>query len=200
MMNRRRFFLLGATVLGAPAAMSHIAVSVLQQVPVAGSRLAGSRQSQALIEGIAGAAHAAPAAKVGPATAALAQTDLIYLTPIHSSGAESRCQAEVWFVHDGSSIWVVTEASTWRARAIARNLRSARIWVGDVGPWNKSQRRYRSLPNLMARGQRITGQAPQELALQRFGSKYSGEWLLWGPRFRRGLANGSRALLQYDTL
>ncbi len=187
-MNRRRLFVLGAGLLGAPSALS-----MLQ--PLA---LPDAARRNALFSQLAGAAHAAPAVQPRSAAAALGTTDLIYLTPIRSDGKESRCQAEVWFVHEGASIWVVTDANTWRARAIARSLHSARIWVGDVGPWGKSQRRYRSLPNLLARGQRVTGKQQQELALKRFGSKYAGEWLLWGPRFRSGLARGSRVLLQYD--
>ncbi len=187
-MNRRRLFLLGASLLGAPTALS-----MLQHVAVP-----DAARRNALLSQLTGTASAAPAAKPASAAAALGQTDLIYLTPMRSNGKESRCQAEVWFVHAGASIWVVTDASAWRARAIAKNLRSARIWVGDVGLWGKSQRRYRGLPNLMARGQRVTAKEQHELALQRFGSKYSGEWLLWGPRFRSGLASGSRVLLQYD--
>ena len=208
-MNRRRFFLLGASLVGAPTAVSLLA----QVAPLAPTAGPGSARGGALLSSLTGAASAAPAnaapanaapantapaAKPPSAAAALARTDLIYLTPIRGDGKESRCQAEVWFVHEGTSIWVVTDASAWRARAIARNLRNARIWVGDVGLWSKSKRRYRSMPNVMARGQRLNDKEQHELALKRFGSKYSGEWLLWGPRFRSGLASGSRVLLQYD--
>ena len=193
-MNRRRLVVMGASLLGAPTVLSLLEqVRLLEQVGVP-----EAAQRNALLARLTGTAHAAPAAKPPSAAAALAQTDLIYLTPMRSNGKESRCQAEVWFVHEGTRIWVVTDARTWRARAIASNLRSARIWVGDVGPWSKSQRRYRGLPNVMAHGQRVTGKEQHELALKRFGSKYSGEWLLWGPRFRSGLASGARVLLQYD--
>jgi len=35
-------------------------------------------------------------------------------------------------------------------------------------------------------------------ALKAFGEKYPIQWLLWGNRFRRGLADGSRVMLAYQ--
>ena len=139
-------------------------------------------------------------AVAAPATAAgsLGSTDLIYLSPLLRDGRESRCQAEVWFVHEGRRIWVVTARDAWRTRAIAKGLVRARIWVGDVGLWKDAKGRHRTLPNAYANATRITAATAFEPVLERFGSKYRGEWLLWGPRFRNGLADGSRVLLQYD--
>ena len=37
-------------------------------------------------------------------------------------------------------------------------------------------------------------------ALEAFGAKYADEWGSWGPRFRDGLADGSRVLLRYRPL
>ena len=45
---------------------------------------------------------------------------LIYLTPIQSSGAESRCQAEIWFASVEGAMYVVTAAEAWRAEAVRR--------------------------------------------------------------------------------
>lgn len=39
---------------------------------------------------------------------AMVESDLVYVTPMRSNGAESRCQAEVWFVEDGGDAVVVT--------------------------------------------------------------------------------------------
>jgi hypothetical protein len=36
-----------------------------------------------------------------------------------------------------------------------------------------------------------------ETALAAFGAKYSEEWSKWEPRFRKGLADGSRVLVRY---
>ena len=36
-----------------------------------------------------------------------------------------------------------------------------------------------------------------EAALAAFGAKYPDEWDKWEPRFRKGLADGSRVLIRY---
>ncbi len=137
-------------------------------------------------------------AAAGPALPGVVEeTDLIYLTPLQSNGAESRCQAEVWFVPDGNDLLVVTAADAWRAEAVRQGLTSARIWIGDVGVWN-SEARYKALPEVMATGGLDEDPAAHEAALEKFGSKYRLEWVIWGPRFRKGLADGSRVLLRYQ--
>ena len=50
---------------------------------------------------------------------AAGESPLIYLTPIQSSGAESRCQAEIWFASVGGAMYVVTAAEAWRAEGRA---------------------------------------------------------------------------------
>ena len=122
---------------------------------------------------------------------------LIYVTPIKSNGEESSCQAEVWFARAGSSLYVVTAADAWRARAVGRGLTSTRIWVGDVGVWS-SAGRYRKLPAVTARSSLVTDPAAREPVLEIMGTKYSGEWRTWGPRFRNGLADGSRVMIRYE--
>ena len=74
---------------------------------------------------------------------------LIYLTPIKSDGQESRCQSEIWFARAQNSLYVVTAADAWRARAVGKGLNRTRIWVGDVGTWGSDQR-YKKLPQVMA--------------------------------------------------
>ena len=143
---------------------------------------------------------AAPAGGLGESgslEAALAATDLIYLTPLKADGSESRCQSEIWFVADATDIYVVTAADAWRARAVKSGLHQARVWVGDLGTWTKTEGRYRTLPQIEATGESVTAPADHERVLELFGSKYSMSWLVWGPRFRNGLADGSRVMLRY---
>jgi hypothetical protein len=145
-----------------------------------------------------GGAVDAPAADAEAALAtALAESDTVYLTPLRSDGTESRCQAEVWFVLDGPDLCVVTAVGAWRARAVRAGLYRARLWVGDLGVWTRTEGRYRNLPMLEASGAFITGADEQARVLELFGSKYPVSWVLWGPRFRNGLADGSRVMLRY---
>lgn len=128
---------------------------------------------------------------------AVVDSDLIYLTPIRSDGRESRCQAEVWFVADGEDLYVVTESSTWRAHAPRIGLDRARVWVGEEGVWTDSDGKYRSLPQLETLVNYVRAADVQERILNRFGDKYTIEWVIWGPRWRKGLADGSRVMLRY---
>lgn len=126
------------------------------------------------------------------------ESQLIYLSPIKSNGALSSCQAEVWYVQHNSAMYVVTAADAWRTRAIAMGLTKTRIWVGDVGMWQSSEGRYKALPSLTASASNVTGSDEQTRLLTLFGNKYASEWSRWGPRFRNGLADGSRVLLRYQ--
>ena len=125
---------------------------------------------------------------------ALVSSNLVYLSPIQRKGLSS-CQAEVWYVMLGADIFVCTDASSWRARAPARGVTSTRLWVGDLGVWKRVN--YQSLPSTTATASIETDAIVIEQALAQFGRKYSAEWDTWGPRFRRGLADGSRTLLRY---
>ena len=129
---------------------------------------------------------------------ALAESDLIYLTPLHADGRESTCQAEIWFVADGRDAYVVTASDAWRARAVKNGLTRARVWVGDVGVWSRSGGAYRELPSMETDVALITDAAEHARVLGLFGDKYSMEWVIWGRRFRNGLADGSRVMLRYQ--
>jgi hypothetical protein len=143
----------------------------------------------------------APRAAVAQAPAqALQDSDLIYLTPLRGDGSESRCQAEVWFVYDGADIFVVTATGAWRARAIRQSRDRARIWVGDLGNWQRTDGAYRSLPVIEGRGELVADADVQAAVLDRFADKYPISWFRWGPRFRNGLADGSRVMLRYRPL
>ncbi len=133
------------------------------------------------------------------ATRAFAETEspLIYISPLKSDGSVSRCQAEVWFLGDGGHDYVVTATGAWRAEAVRKGLTKAKIWVGDVGLWQRSGGKYKELPSHMADVSFETDAAEHARLLERFGEKYASEWGKWGPRFKNGLADGSRVMLKY---
>ena len=129
--------------------------------------------------------------------AALIASDLIYLTPIKSNGDESSCHAEVWFAFDGTDLFLCTSSDAWRARALASGLNSARLWVGEFGLWTKSAGKFREGAELIATGAVESDPAGIEHGLDLLGAKYPVQWVIWGPRFRNGIADGSRVMLRY---
>jgi hypothetical protein len=129
--------------------------------------------------------------------AALATSDLVYLTPIKSNGEESFCHAEIWFAFDETDLFLCTSSEAWRARALAKGLNSVRLWVGEFGLWTKSEGKFRGAPELMARGTLVSDPAGIEHGLELLGAKYRVQWAVWGPRFRNGIADGSRVMLRY---
>jgi hypothetical protein len=129
--------------------------------------------------------------------AVLGESPLIYLSPLRSNGAESTCHGEVWFVRDGADLLVVTSSDRWKARAVRRGLDRARIWVGDFGRWKKSDGRFKTGPTFVANARFDAEASVIEAALAAFGAKYPDEWGKWEPRFRKGLADGSRVLIRY---
>jgi len=148
-----------------------------------------------------GQSEAAPATESLSAAArdALGRSPLVYVSPLRRDGQESRCHAEVWFAGDGESALVVTSAEAWRARAIGLGLSRARLWVGDHGEWDRSgeTQAFRESPTFLAMASLETSQKEHDHALVLFGSKYTREWSNWGPRFKKGLADGSRVLIRY---
>ncbi len=126
-----------------------------------------------------------------------AESPLIYISPLKSDGTVSRCQAEVWFLGDGDSDYVVTSSTAWRAEAVRKGLTQAKVWVGDVGRWQQSNGTYKNLPSHFATVSFETDAAEHARLLEGFGAKYASEWGKWGPRFKNGLADGSRVMLKY---
>jgi hypothetical protein len=129
--------------------------------------------------------------------AALEKSPLIYLSPLRSDGAESTCHGEVWYVQDGAELLVVTAADRWKALAVRRGLDRARIWVGDFGQWKKSDGRFKTGPSFVAKARFGAEGSVIDAPLAAFGAKYPDEWGKWEPRFRKGLADGSRVLIRY---
>jgi hypothetical protein len=180
MLNRRRMLVGVGTAVGSAAV---VAGGVLGAWPIAA-------RAQA-------AAPTAPSGVLPEATrAALGESDLVYITALKGD-VEGRCHAEVWFVHLDGVPWVVTDAKSWRVRAIRAGNDRVRMWVGDFGVWKDAGDRYRQAPSLVARGSIVADAAMHERVLEAFGDKYTLEWLVWRSRFRDGLADGSRLLLRY---
>ena len=136
----------------------------------------------------------------GVVLGALLASELVYLSPLRSDGGFSRCRAEIWFIYVDAALYVVTANDAWRSRAIERGLRRTQVWVGDVGPWGGSEGAYLDLPKLQADGALVSEAAVHNHVLGAMGGKYHAEWSVWGPRFRDGLADGSRVMLRYQPL
>jgi hypothetical protein len=126
---------------------------------------------------------------------ALSDSNLIYLSPYQSDGSLSHCQAEVWYAMLGADVFVCTASDSWRAQAPLKGLVRTQLWVGDLGVWKNAD--YQSLPTVVAEASIESDEKVLKSALQQFGYKYSREWGKWGPRFSRGLADGSRTMLRY---
>ena len=149
---------------------------------------------------VVGRGMLAEAAETSPAVAALDRSSLIYLTPVLRNGSESHCHGEVWFVRYEERIFVVTKADAWRTQAVRNGLDRAKIWIGEFGVWTRADGRFRSAPYLEVRGSIASAANVHREVLAVFAEKYADEWGKWGPRFRNGLADGSRAMLRYDIL
>lgn len=139
----------------------------------------------------AAAAEAAPSDK-------LETSQLVYITPIKSNGEESRCKAEIWFIHHDGDVMVVTPPETWRAQAVERGLTRARLWVGEFGVWTQADGAFRKAPEFMATASIESDAEVHARVLAAMGGKYAQTgWGRWGRRFQDGLADGSRVMIRY---
>lgn len=130
----------------------------------------------------------------------LQSSDLVYLSPIRSNGALSKCQAEVWFVQDNSDVVVVSRGASWRVQAARQGLTRTRLWIGDVGVWTRNEGQYLTLPTIDAEANIESDPKVHARILEIFGNKYRASWLFWRGRFKKGLKNGSRVMLRYRLL
>ena len=151
--------------------------------------------SGAVVSGVAALRSSATVSDA--ARTALDHSDVVYITPLKRDSAESTCHAEVWFVFDGSDLFVVTSSKAWRATAVTRGLTRARLWVGEFGEWKNAKEGFRKAPELLASATLVTDTQVHGSVLERFGDKYRVEWLYYGPKFRDGLKDGSRVMLRY---
>jgi len=151
------------------------------------------------------AAKPARGGKLPEATLALLEASpLVYVSPLRRDGAESGCHAEIWFAWIDGAVLVNTRPEGWRARAIARGLDRARIWVGDHGRWKSrvgpDSEPFRSAPSFDARA-RIEKDAhvlAQQIAA--YEKKYAGAFDRWRDEMRDGVASGKRVLIRYEPI
>jgi hypothetical protein len=150
-------------------------------------------------------AHAAaPTAGASDALVrALDTSRYVYVSPLKGDGSESRCHAEVWFAWiDGAAVTIVA-SDRWKARAVARGLDRARIWVGDHGRWKGLLGRneaFRRAPSFEARATAVRDDALLDHLLVAYERKYPDEIESWRDRMRSGHADGSRVLIRYEPL
>jgi hypothetical protein len=143
----------------------------------------------------------ARAAETPPAlSTALETSPFVYVSPLRGDGAESSCHGEVWFAWlDGAAV-IITARERWKARALARGLDRARIWVGDHGRWSgllAKNEAFRSAPSFEARASLANDPKLLDRLVAAYERKYPREIADWSERFRKGFADGSRVLIRY---
>ncbi len=144
----------------------------------------------------------APAAAASEAElrTALDKSGFVYVSPLKSDGNESTCHGEVWFGHIDGAVVLITAATTWKARAVARGLDRARIWVGDHGRWKRLVGRneeFRKAASFEARAEAVKDDALLGRLLARYDEKYPVEIASWRDNMRSGYLDGSRVLIRY---
>ena len=134
---------------------------------------------------------------------ALNTSPYVYVSPLKGDGSESACHAEVWFAWlDGAAVTIVA-SDRWKAKAVAKGLDRARIWVGDHGRWKGLLGRnesFRGAPSFEAHATAVRDDALLDHLLAAYGRKYPEEIENWRDRMRSGHADGSRVLIRYVPL
>jgi hypothetical protein len=131
---------------------------------------------------------------------ALEQSPYVYVSPLRKDGSESSCHGEVWYAWLDGAVVLTSASSSWKARAVARGLTGARVWVGDHGRWKQLGLRneaFREAPRFDARAEVVKDAALVERMLAEYDRKYPDEIGKWRERMRTGNADGSRVLLRY---
>jgi hypothetical protein len=131
---------------------------------------------------------------------ALAGSPYVYVSPLRSNGEESRCHGEVWYGWIDGAVVLITAATAWKARSLARGLVRARLWVGDYGRATKivgSNQAFRGGPSFLARAEPVRHGALIDRLLAIYDEKYPAEIGKWRGPMRAGHADGSRILIRY---
>ena len=147
---------------------------------------------------------AAPAAfaKGADLDAALRTSRFVYVSPLLEDGAESRCHGEVWFGFVDGAVALITASGSWKARAVARGLGRARLWVGDHGRWKQTfgkNEAFRAAPSFDAKAELARDVSLLERLLAIYDAKYPDEIGAWRDRMRAGYHDGSRVIIRYRT-
>ena len=140
------------------------------------------------------------AALPADAIALLERSGFVYVSPLKSDGAESRCHGEVWYGWLDGCVVLITAGTTWKARALAHGLARTRIWVGDHGRVGRvlgSGDAYRKAPTFEATAAPSKDAALLDRLMATYRRKYPNEIASWEPRMRSGFASGERVLIVY---
>lgn len=132
-------------------------------------------------------------------TGLLERSEFVYVSPLKSDGSESRCHGEVWYGWLDTDVVLITSRTSWKARALARRLERARIWVGDHGRVGRvlGSDAFRQGPAFEARAQRSNDAALLERLMTTYRRKYPKEVGSWESRMRSGFGSGERILIRY---
>lgn len=160
------------------------------------------RELLALAAGAVAALAWPPRARAAlPADAAglLERSGFVYVSPLKSDGAESRCHGEVWFGWIDGRVVLITGKTSWKARALERGLTRTRIWVGDHGRVGRvlGNDAFRQAPSFEATAARSSDAALLDQLMAAYRRKYPEEIETWEPRMRSGFASGERVLIAY---
>ena len=131
------------------------------------------------------------------ASAALAESPLVYISPLLAGGQESRCHGEVWFFADQGDVVIFTSKDSWKSRALTLKRNKARIWVGDFGPVWRALGRYRKAPSFLSQAEVDSSPATFDRLMADYSQRYADEWGKWEPRFRKGYVNKTSELIRY---
>lgn len=130
----------------------------------------------------------------------LEESDFVYVSPLRADGSESTCHGEVWYGWLDGAVVVITGAQTWKARALARGLEAARVWVGDHGRWKRLLGRneeFRKAPRFDAVATAVRDDALLDRLLALYERKYPDEIGSWRDKMRSGYREGTRLLIRY---
>lgn len=134
----------------------------------------------------------------------LERSPFVYISPLQTDGSESRCHGELWYAWLDGSVVVTVARDGWKARALARGLDRARVWVGDHGRWKTwyggRNESFRAAPHFEARVTRAEQPGLLDRVLDVYERKYPDEIADWRGRMRAGNADGSRILLRYTPI
>ena len=144
--------------------------------------------------------HSKDSAKQDKLEQALAVSPYVYISPLRSSGDESRCHGEVWYGWIDRSVVIITGAERWKHRAFQKGLETARVWVGDYGRWKGALAKneaFRSGPHFDARVETVRSRALLDRLLALYEKKYPAEIAKWRGPMRTGYEKGERVLIRY---
>jgi hypothetical protein len=143
---------------------------------------------------------AAPGGVSPELATALEKSPFVYVSPLKKNGEESRCHGEVWYAWIDGAVVLTSASDTWKARAAAKGLDRARLWVGDYGRAKQlgiPNEGFRKGPHFDARVSVVKDAALVDRMLAVYDAKYPNEIGKWRDRMRTGNADGSRVLLRY---